>query len=40
MDSGDRIGWCAMISVVEEEIMKSEDGQDLVTPPTGEDHET
>lgn len=40
MDSGDRIGRCAMISVVDEEIMKSEDGQELVVPPTGEDHET
>ena len=37
---GDRIGRCAMISVVDEEIMKSEDGQELVVPPTGEDHET
>ena len=36
----DRIGRCAMISVVDEEIMKSEDGQELVVPPTGEDHET
>jgi len=40
MGSGDRIGRCAMISVVDEEIMKSEDGQELVVPPTGEDHET
>jgi hypothetical protein len=31
-----------MISIVDEEIMKSEDGQELVVhvPPTGEDHET
>jgi hypothetical protein len=29
-----------MISFVDEEIMKSEDGQELVVPPTGEDHET
>jgi hypothetical protein len=29
-----------MISIVDEEIMKSEDGQELIVPPTGEDHET
>ena len=29
-----------MISFVDEEIMKSEDCQELVVPPTGEDHET
>jgi hypothetical protein len=29
-----------MISIVDEEIMKSEDGQELLVPPTGEDHET
>jgi hypothetical protein len=29
-----------MISIVDEEIMKSEDGQELLLPPTGEDHET
>ena len=40
MDSRDRIGRCAMISVVDKEIMKSEDAQDIVAPPTGEDHET
>ena len=39
-NSGDRRGRCAMISIVDEEIMKSEDGQELLVPPTGEDHET
>jgi hypothetical protein len=29
-----------MISIVDEEIMKSEDGQQLIVPPTGKDHET
>ena len=29
-----------MISIVDEEIMKSEDGQELLVPPTDEDHET
>jgi hypothetical protein len=29
-----------MTSIVDEEIMKSEDGQELIVPPTGEDHET
>jgi hypothetical protein len=29
-----------MILIVDEEIMKSENGQELVVPPTGEDHET
>ena len=29
-----------MTSIVDEEIMKSEDGQELLVPPTGEDHET
>ena len=29
-----------MISIVDEEIMKSEDVQELVVPHTGEDHET
>jgi hypothetical protein len=31
-NSGDRRGRCAMISIVDEEIMKSEDGQELVVP--------
>jgi hypothetical protein len=41
-NSRDRRGRCAMISIVDEEIMKSEDGQELVVhvPTTGEDHET
>jgi hypothetical protein len=39
-NSGDRRGRCAMILIVDEEIMKSENGQELVVPPTGEDHET
>jgi hypothetical protein len=39
-NSGDRRGRCAMILIVDEEIMKSEDGQELVVTPTGEDHET
>ena len=39
-NSGDRRGRCAMISIVDEEIMKSEDGQELLVPPIGEDHET
>ena len=29
-----------MTSIVDEEIMKSEDGQELIIPLTGEDHET
>ena len=29
-----------MISIVDEEIMKNEDGQELLVPLTGEDHET
>ena len=29
-----------MTSIVDEEIMKSEDGQELIVPLTGEDHET
>ena len=39
-NSGDRRGQCAMISIVDEEIIKSEDGQELLVPPTGEDDET
>ena len=39
-NSGDRRGRCAMISIVDEEIKNSEDGQEFVVPPTGEDHET
>jgi hypothetical protein len=27
-----------MTSIVDEEIMKSEDGQELIVPLTGEDH--
>jgi hypothetical protein len=39
-NNGDRRGRCAMISIVDEEIKKSEDSQEFVVPPTGEDHET
>jgi hypothetical protein len=39
-NSGDRRGRCAMISIVDEEIMKSEEDHELLVPPTGEDHET
>ena len=39
-NSGDRRGRCAMISIVDEEIMKNEDGQELLVPLTSEDHET
>ena len=39
-NSGDRRERCTMISIVDEEIMKSEDGQELLVPPTDEDHET
>ena len=39
-NSGDRRRRCAMIPIVDEEIMKSEDGKELIVPPTGEDHVT
>jgi hypothetical protein len=38
-NNGDRRGRCAIISIVDEEIKKGEDGQEFVVPPTGEDHE-
>lgn len=33
-------GRCAIISIVDEEVMKCEDGQALKVPPAGEVHET
>ena len=39
-NSGDRRGRCSMISIVDKEILNSEDGQELLVPPTDEDHET
>ena len=39
-NGGDRRERCTMISIVNEEIMKSKVGQELLVPPTGEDHET